>query len=146
MPKTFQSYPMTSTTNSPNTSIQENSLYRRLFIRNLKVNVRIGVHDFELLEAQPMLFNADIYALKSMTTSTRDNIEDVLDYDFMRQTILTLCSGKHISLQETLCDDIAKALLTHQNVHHVRVSTQKVNVYPDCDGVGVEVFVSKEGL
>jgi dihydroneopterin aldolase len=50
----------------------------------------------------------------------------------------------HIHLQETLCDDVAQAMLTHPKVRAVRVSTEKPDVYPDCDSVGVEVFRIKE--
>jgi dihydroneopterin aldolase len=50
----------------------------------------------------------------------------------------------HIHLQETLCDDVAAALLAHPNVRAVAVSTEKPDVYPDCDAVGVEVFRIKE--
>ena len=46
----------------------------------------------------------------------------------------------HIELQETLCDDVANTLLEHPKVQAVRVSTEKPDVYPDCDAVGVEVF------
>jgi DNA polymerase-3 subunit alpha len=46
----------------------------------------------------------------------------------------------HVELQETLCDELAAALLAHPQVQAVRLSTCKPDVYPDCDGVGVEVF------
>jgi dihydroneopterin aldolase len=35
-------------------------------------------------------------------------------------------------------------MLTHPQVKAVRVSTMKPDVYPDCEGVGVEVFQIKE--
>jgi len=35
---------------------------------------------------------------------------------------------------------VAETLLTHPKVRAVRVSTEKPDVYPDCDAVGVEVF------
>ena len=49
----------------------------------------------------------------------------------------------HVHLQETLCDDVAKIMLAHPRVKAVRVSTMKPDVYPDCEGVGVEVFQIK---
>jgi len=50
----------------------------------------------------------------------------------------------HIHLQETLCDDVVAALLEHSNVRAARVSSMKPDVYPDCDGVGIEVFRKKD--
>ena len=50
----------------------------------------------------------------------------------------------HIELQETLADDLLRAMMAHPKVRAARVSTEKPDVYPDCDAVGVEVFGIKE--
>ena len=70
----------------------------------------------------------------------------MVDYDFIRGTIAKRMAQGHIHLQETLCDDVVKAMLAHPKVLAVRVSTEKPDVYPDCDSVGVEVFRVKEVL
>jgi len=62
----------------------------------------------------------------------------------MRRTIARRISKGNIHLQETLGDDVVKAMLTHPRVRAARVSTMKPDVYPDCEGVGVEVFQMKE--
>jgi dihydroneopterin aldolase len=71
-------------------------------------------------------------------------LEEVVDYDFIRKSIVERVAQGHIHLQETLCDDIAKIILKHPLVKAVRVSTAKPDVYPDCDSVGVEIFLIKE--
>jgi hypothetical protein len=53
-------------------------------------------------------------------------------------------SKGHVHLQETLCDDVLALMLAHPNVRAARVSTEKPDVYPDCEAVGVEVFGLKE--
>ena len=63
---------------------------------------------------------------------------------FMRRTIAEYVSKGHIHLQETLCDAILARMLAHPKVKAARVSTEKPDVYPDCDAVGVEVFGIKE--
>ena len=55
-------------------------------------------------------------------------------------------SQGHINLQETLCDDVARMLLAHPHVMAVRVSTEKPDVYEDCDSIGVEIFRFREDL
>jgi dihydroneopterin aldolase len=50
----------------------------------------------------------------------------------------------HIHLQETLADDVLKLMLAHPHVRAARVSTEKPDVYPDCESVGCEVFAMKE--
>lgn len=113
---------------------------RRLFLRNYEVHINIGVHDFEKLGPQRVRVNVDMYVLLSQSTPKADRIHEVVDYDFIRRTISARVSAGHIELQETLCDDVANTLLVHPKVQAVRVSTEKPDVYPDCDAVGVEVF------
>ncbi len=117
---------------------------RRLFLSNYEVYINIGVHDFEKRGEQRVLINVDLFVPLTENTPTKDSLDEVVDYDFMRQSIVERVSKGHIHLQETLCDDVAKIMLAHPNVRAVRVSTAKPDVYPDCDAVGVEVFLIKE--
>jgi 7,8-dihydroneopterin aldolase/epimerase/oxygenase len=113
---------------------------RRLFLRNYEVMINIGVHEFEKKGEQRVLVNVDLFIPLADSTPTQDHLHEVVDYDFMRDTIARRMAEGHIHLQETLCDDVARAMLAHPKVRAVRVSTEKPDVYPDCDSVGVEVF------
>jgi dihydroneopterin aldolase len=113
---------------------------RRLFLRNYEVQINIGVHEFEKKGEQRVLINVDLFIPLSLSTPKEDHLVEVVDYDFMRDTIAKRMAQGHIHLQETLCDDVARAMLAHPKVRAVRVSTEKPDVYPDCDSVGVEVF------
>jgi 7,8-dihydroneopterin aldolase/epimerase/oxygenase len=117
---------------------------RRLFLSNYEIYINIGVHDFEKRGEQRVLINVDLFVPLIENTPTHDSLEEVVDYDFMRQSIVERVSKGHIHLQETLCDDVAKIMLKHPRVRAVRVSTAKPDVYPDCDSVGVEIFLIKE--
>lgn len=113
---------------------------RRLFLRNYEVPVKIGVHDFEKKGAQRLLINVDLYIPLALSTPVNDQLDEVVDYSFIRDTLFERTSKGHINLQETLCDDVAKKLLDHPHVLAVRVSSEKPDVYEDCDSIGVEVF------
>ena len=117
---------------------------RRLFLRDYEVWINIGVHDFEKRGEQRVLINVDLYIPLAQSTPTRDALEEVVDYDFMRRTIAERVAQGHIHLQETLCDDVLARMLAHPKVRAARVSTEKPDVYPDCDAVGCEVFGLKE--
>ena len=119
---------------------------RRLFLRNYEVLINIGVHEFEKKGEQRILINVDLFIPLAMSTPEHDQLQEVVDYDFIRSTIAKRMAQGHIHLQETLCDDVIKAMLAHPKVRAVRVSTEKPDVYPDCDSVGVEVFRVKEAL
>ena len=117
---------------------------RRLFLRDYEVHINIGVHEFEKRGEQRVVINVELFVPLAQTTPVEDKLHEVVDYDFMRSTIAERVKRGHIHLQETLCDDVAAALIAHPNVRAVAVSTEKPDVYPDCDAVGVEVFRIKE--
>jgi dihydroneopterin aldolase len=113
---------------------------RRLFLRDHVVDVRIGAHDFEKRSAQRVVFNVELYVPFAQSTPAHDQLEEVVNYDFVREVIARRVQSGHIELQETLCDELVAEILRHPGVQAVRLSTCKPDVYPDCAGVGVEVF------
>lgn len=117
---------------------------RRLFLRNYEIFINIGVHDFEKKGEQRVLINIDLYIPLAESTPYNDLLDEVVDYDFMRTSVANRIKQGHIHLQETLCDDVAKSMLEHPKVRGVRISTMKPDVYPDCEGVGVEIFKFKD--
>ncbi len=116
---------------------------RRLFLRGLVQPVQIGIHDFEKLGPQRIVFDIDLYVPLAQASSNADNIADVVDYDFVRDTVRSLSQSGRFNLQETLCDAILQAMLDKPAVVAARVSTRKPDVYPDCEAVGVERFAIK---
>lgn len=117
---------------------------RRMFLRNYEVQINIGVHDFEKKGEQRVLINIELYVPLEYSSPTEDKLHEVVDYDFMRDTVARRMAQGHIHLQETLCDDVLTAMLKHPHVLAARVSTEKPDVYPDCESVGVEVFRIKD--
>lgn len=113
---------------------------RRLFLRNHCVSVAIGAHAFERQAPQRVLFNVELYVPLSLSTPATDALGEVVDYDFIRKVIAERVARGHIELQETLCDDLLAAMLAHPHVKAALVSTEKPDVYPDCESVGCQVF------
>ena len=113
---------------------------RRIFLRNYIVDANIGIHEHEKRGAQRLALNVDLYVALSMSTPRHDRLHEVVDYDFVRLTIKHRIEQGHINLQETLIDELARAMLAHPAVRAVRVSSEKPDVYDDVDAVGIEVF------
>ena len=116
---------------------------RRIFLRNHAVPVRIGAHDFEKTQAQRVVFNVELFVPYELSTPQADDLAEVVDYDFVRELIAARIGQGHVELHETLCDDMAAQMLAHPRVQAVRLSSNKPDVYPDCEAVGVEVFRMK---
>ncbi len=116
---------------------------RRIFLRNYIVDANIGIHEHERNGSQKLALNVDLFVELAMSTPRHDRLHEVVDYDFVRLTIRHRIDQGHINLQETLVDDLARALLAHPAVRAVRVASEKPDVYQDVDAVGIEVFHCK---
>ena len=86
---------------------------RRLFLRDYEVWINIGVHDFEKRGEQRVLINVDLYIPLTLSTPKADELDVVVDYDFMRRSIFERVAKGHIHLQETLCDDLLALMLRY---------------------------------
>lgn len=116
---------------------------RKLFLRRHEVMVRIGAHDFEQHGPQRLWIDVELYVPYAHSTSRNDQLHEVVDYDFVREVVARRIANRHVTLQETLADELVADLLAHPQVLAVRLSTSKPDVYPDCEAVGVEVFRAK---
>ena len=102
----------------------------------------IGVHDFEKRARQRVVVNVELY-LDPDGNIVRDHIGETVDYDFVRREIAKLADSGHFHLQETFCETILAICLAKPGVLAARVSSEKSDVYPDCESVGFEIFRAK---
>ena len=104
---------------------------RRLFFRDFKLQVSIGIHDFEKEAPQTVVVNVDLL-LAAPEKAHNDRIANVLNYDTVHDAIVALARSRHFNLQETLVEAILDLCLAHPEVVEARVSTEKPDVYKDC--------------
>ncbi|MBM84974.1 MAG: dihydroneopterin aldolase [Rhodospirillaceae bacterium] len=110
----------------------------KLCLVDFEVRADIGIHDFEQGALQRVLISVEM-EVTSATLEAADQIQTVLDYDFLRQEILTLVEGQRFNLQETLCREVVAILNRQPTVLGAVVSIRKPDVYPDAGSVGVEM-------
>ena len=116
---------------------------RRIFLKNFEARISMGIHDFEKKARQRVMINVDLY-LEPDTRIERDHISETVDYDFIRREIGVLADSGHFHLQETFCERILAICLARPGVVAARVSSEKTDVYPDCESIGFEIFVAKQ--
>ncbi len=119
------------------------STARRIFLKNLRVLISMGVHDFEKQARQRVIVNVDLH-IDPDGKIENDSIQETVDYDFVRSAVMSVADSGHFHLQETFCERILDICLQKTGVIAARVSSEKPDVYPDCDSVGFEVFRVKE--
>jgi 7,8-dihydroneopterin aldolase/epimerase/oxygenase len=104
---------------------------RRIFIRDFRLQVSIGIHDFEREGPQTVVVNVDLL-LAPADKAHGDRIANVLNYDVVHGGIVELAKSRHFNLQETLVEAILDLCLAQPGVVEARVSTEKPDVYRDC--------------
>ena len=114
---------------------------RRIFIRDFRLPVSIGIHDFEKKGPQTVVVNVEL-VLAPAETAHNDRIANVLNYDTVHDGIAALAGSRHFNLQEALVDAILDLCLAQPGVIEARVSTEKPDVYKDCR-VGYEAVRRK---
>ncbi|MDB5695256.1 MAG: dihydroneopterin aldolase [Sphingomonas bacterium] len=102
----------------------------------MDVRLRLGIHPHE---AEPQRVRLSVRMTVAYDRApSADRIEEVLDYDFVREGILRMAAGEGFALQETLVDAVASLCLSDLRVREVKVRSMKLDVYPDA-AVGCEV-------
>lgn len=114
---------------------------RHIFLRDFRLAVSIGIHDFEKTGPQTVVVNIDL-VLAPAEKEHNDRIANVLNYDVVHDGIVALAGSRHFNLQETLVDAILDLCLAQPGVVEARVSTEKPDVYKDCR-VGYEALRRK---
>lgn len=105
-------------------------------LEGLEVSMRLGIHPHE---AVPQRVLVSVWmTLDYLAAPVDDAIDEVLDYDFVRDGIRELTQGQGFALQETFAEAIAAMCLGDARVREVRVRTVKPDVYADAR-VGCEI-------
>ncbi len=102
----------------------------------LEVTMGLGIHPEE--RAGPQRVVLSVAMACRYAAAPQDRIEDVVNYDFLRERILALAASRHFELQEVLCDEVAALALADPRVYQVRVSSTKPDIYPD-GRIGCEI-------
>jgi dihydroneopterin aldolase len=111
----------------------------RIVVNGLVVAASIGVHDFEHDAPQRVRFDVEIdtvddYADRVRTTGEYVSYADVVEFIESRAG-----SGEHVELVETWAEDVAAFALRNELARSVRVTVQKLDIFPAAQGVGVAI-------
>jgi dihydroneopterin aldolase len=110
----------------------------RILLESLEVQTDIGFHDFEVGNPQRLLVNVEIW-LEDVSMPPNDDPEGAWNYDFLRTEIEKLAASRRYNLQETLAHAIFERVAAFHGVKALRVRTSKPDIYPEAQGVGVEI-------
>ncbi|WP_374764343.1 dihydroneopterin aldolase [Yunchengibacter salinarum] len=111
---------------------------RRVFVRNLLRQARIGVFAHEQERVQTVRITVDL-SVREDRVHHRDNLENVLCYKDVVERIDAILEGGHINLVESMAERIAESELADGRVLSARVMVEKLEAIDGADSVGVEI-------
>ena len=107
-----------------------------IFVRNLELLARIGVHGHEQGMPQPVRISV---WLSSNGKAADDKLESAVDYEAVSGKIRSIVAAGHINLAETLAERIATACLEDSRVFKARVKVEKLHALAGAEAAGVEI-------
>ena len=109
-----------------------------ILVRDLRVEVLIGIHKRERYVAQVVSIDLDI-GLPGETVFASDRVADTIDYEQVALKIKALAGSGHFKLVETFADRIAKLIIDDLKAPWVKVSAAKIGILPNAKFVGVSI-------
>jgi dihydroneopterin aldolase len=110
----------------------------RILLESLELQADIGFHEFEVGKPQRLLVTVEIW-LDNVSAPADDDPAEAWDYDLLRSEIIRIAGERRYNLQETLVHTIFQRLAAMRGVAALRVKSAKPDIYPDSEGVGVEI-------
>lgn len=113
-------------------------IIRRIFFSQLALDARIGILDHELRATQPLHIDAE-FDVRVEQNVDDQNLQTVLDYRLLRNTIVDECTRAHVNLLETLIERVMDRVMTEfPDVMRVQLRISKPQAFSDCHAVGIE--------
>src|SRR5438552_8875212 len=104
-------------------------------VRNLVLLCSIGVRRVERERLQRVRISVELTATCE-ASYPREDRRRVINYEKVVTAIRQIARSGHIDLCEGFAERIVVACFTDPRVTHARVSVEKIDIYPDAEGVG----------
>jgi dihydroneopterin aldolase len=111
---------------------------QRIVLDSLEVTIDIGFHEFEVGSPQRLLVSVEVW-LDDVSLPPGDDPDRAWNYDLVRTEIEELAASRRYNLQETLAHAIFDRVAALRGVKALRVGTSKPDIYPNANGIGVEI-------
>ena len=104
-------------------------------VRNLVLLCSIGVRRVERERLQRVRISVELTATPE-ASHPREDRRRVINYEKIVTAIRQIARSGHIDLCEGFAERIAAACFADPRVAHLRVSVEKIDIYPDAEAVG----------
>ena len=115
---------------------------RKIIIKDLILNISIGIHNFEKKRRQRVKFNIEILTNPFVTPDNK-NLNSILNYEEIVSKIEKIAYLKHHELLEDLAEKIFDIIFRNKLVKRINLKIEKLDILKKTKSVGIEVSKSK---
>ena len=111
---------------------------RKVFIKDLTLNIFIGIHNFEKKKKQKVRFNIEIVTDPNINPSKKD-MSTILNYETIVDKINFLVKKKHHDLLEELAENIFDIIFKFRLSKKVKIKIEKLEIIKETESVGINI-------
>jgi 7,8-dihydroneopterin aldolase/epimerase/oxygenase len=115
---------------------------RKVIIKNLVLNIFIGIHNFERKKKQRVRFNIEVVTNPSVKPNNKD-LSTILNYEDVVNKIKLLVKKQHHELIEDLAENIFGIIFQNILVKKTNIKIEKLDIMKNSESVGIEFSKNK---
>ena len=114
------------------------SYKRKVLIKDLVLNMLVGIHNFEKKKKQRVKFNLVININQNLVPNDKD-LKSIVNYEQVIKVINKIIARKHYPLLETLAEKIFDKLFENMRIKKILLRIEKLDVIKNTSSVGIEL-------
>ena len=111
---------------------------RKVIIKDLILNIFVGIHKFEKRKKQRVRFNIEILTNPLIEPSNKD-LSSILNYEEIIKKINSLVKKRHHELLEDLAENILGVIFKNKIVQKTSIKLEKLDIVRNTESVGIKV-------
>ena len=115
---------------------------RKVIIKDLILNILVGIHNFEKKNKQRVKFNIEILT-DPYVSPNRRNLNSILNYEEVVIKIEKITNKTHHELLEDLAENIFNKLFKNKLIKKISLKLEKLDILKKTKSVGIEVTKTK---
>ena len=115
---------------------------RKVIIKDLILNILVGIHNFEKKKKQRVKLNIEILTDPYVSPNSK-NLNSILNYEEVVLKIEKLTNSMHHALLEDLAENIFNLIFKNKLVKKINLKLEKLDILKKTKSVGIEVSKTK---
>ncbi len=111
---------------------------KKVLIKELLLDLKIGYFDFEKEKKQKVKFSLEIDYVDKKPSNDKD-IKSIVNYAKVVKLIKKLVKKKHYNFLETLAEDVFDELFKDKRIDKISLQIEKLEIMRDCSSVGIQI-------